>query len=253
MYLQNRRMGRSRSFYRRTGGGGQAIGRWPPRSGVRVWLCVKSARTVPPARSNMPSRPPPTFSDQARLADNLLRALAQEGQLQGRLELVLSGNGALGAEFYIEHVYTRVPADLALMKDRLSAAHVARGGRLQVSKSASYSWGDEEFRTRFEHVFALDPFHVLVTVNGVLSFEDVRSASRTPIWGSIDFFSTTSRRDLAYERGCQTRGAQLLKQATDAILAIHRRSFKPRASLPPLPDPQAVRRRSNSRLRNRTA
>lgn len=201
----------------------------------------------------MSRKPSPTFSDQAKLAHNLLRALAQEGRPQGRLELALSTNGALGAEFYIEDVYTRVPADLALIKDRLSAADIGRGGRLQVSSSASYSWVDEEFRARFEHVLALEPFHILVILNGVLSSEDVRSASRTPIWGSIDFFPAVRRRDLAYERRCQARGGELLKQATDAILAIHRRSFKLPASLPPLPDPQAVGCRSKWRLRNGTA
>lgn len=194
----------------------------------------------------------PNSSDPAGLAQALLRALAQEGRLQGCLEFVTSANGTLGSEFYIEDVYTRVPADLALIKDRVSAAGIWQGGKLRISKSASYSWVDEEFRARFEHVLALDPFHILVILEGVLSFEDIRSASRTPIWGSIEFFPTVRRRDVTYERHCQVRGAELLKQATEAILAIHRRSLKPPASLPPLPQPHGVRRLSNSRPRTRS-
>lgn len=187
----------------------------------------------------MPSIFSPEPPDHARFAQMLLRSLAGEGELQGQLDLsMLSARGTLQDDFYIEDVYTRVPADRALIERRLRSAVPGTGQNVRVLESASFSWTDEEFRVRFEHVLKLDPLHTLLVVGGVLSYEDVKSASRTPLWGSIAFFRSARQRDMAYVRHRESRATRLIKKATDRILSIHRGTVNPPIMLPPLPEPR---------------
>ncbi|GGZ72111.1 hypothetical protein GCM10008101_27940 [Lysobacter xinjiangensis] len=183
--------------------------------------------------------PSTRFPEHARFAQMLLRSLAGEGKLQGQPDLsVPSARGTLQDDFYIEDVYTRVPADRALIERRLRSAVPGTAHNVRVLESASFSWTDEEFRVRFEHVLKLEPLHTLLVVNGVLSYEDAKSASRTPLWGSLAFFRSARQRDMAYLRHRQSRAQRLIKKATDMILAIHRGAVNPPAILPLLPEPR---------------
>lgn len=200
----------------------------------------------------MPSSSSSTSPDHAALAEKLVRSLAEEGHPQGELGMRALANGTRLGDFYIEDVYTRVPADHVLIRNRLIAAGTETDGNVRVVESAAYSWVDDEFRARFEHVLMLDTLHTLVVVSGVLSYDDVKSASRTPLWGSVAFYRTARQRDRAYARHCQTLGTGLIKKAADSILAIHRRMANPPAVLPPLPTPRAAARHATSPNRNRT-
>lgn len=176
----------------------------------------------------------------------VVNALAPEGRLQGNLDLVPLRTGAAVAEvdYYLEDAYTRVPGDGALLAKRLSACTFADKAHLDVRNHASFCWM-EDLRLRFLHLFKAEPRHMLIRVEGVLSYEDVISASRTPLWGSIALYRQPRRLDAAYEKQCARQADLCLKRVSIDLRAIAHRTARVPMCLPPLPRPTSARGRSN--------
>lgn len=195
---------------------------------------------------------PPDIHDVTTVAMKLLTALAAEGRLQGEIEMRPGAAKALDADFYIEDVFTRVPGDAGVLKARLRSCRLDGGRRPRVTGAASFMWMDEEFRARFLHVLGLQPYNTQLCVQGVLSYEDVKSQSRTPLWGSIHFHPSPQRLDMALDRACAASGDTLLARHARSIRAIHHRTVRPPAFLPPLPPARTAHgQRTNNRKLSR--
>lgn len=186
-------------------------------------------------------QPCPTVLEQAARA--VVRALAPEGGLQGDLELAATRGAAGFTEYYIEDAYTRVPADGPLLKARLRACAIEPDQRLRLTRHAGFTFADNEIRLRCVHLFKAQPFHMLIRAEGVLSYEDVRSESRTPLWGAVTFYRTAEQLDRAFDReGKQVADVLLKRIARQARDAGRWRSSVP-AFLPRLPISRSVSRR----------
>lgn len=186
-------------------------------------------------------QPASVFQQAARC---VIHALAPEGRLQGDLHLVDRGSTVAVMDYYIEDVHTRVPADGPLLKARLRGCVLADGARLRLVRYASFTWVDDEIRLRCVHLFKAQPFNMLIRAEGVLSYEDVMSASATPLWGSIDFHRTTTQLDRLFDRQAKRLADDLIKRTAKAADAIARRRAPVPAFLPPapFPEPEPARR-----------
>lgn len=175
----------------------------------------------------------------------ILAAVAPEGTLQGIGETAVRFRGSIVAstEYYIEDVPTRLPADGPALKSRLRACSLPDGHKLRVARHSSFNWVDDEIRLRCVHFFKLQPLKALLRSEGVLSYEDVMSASPTPLWGQIDFFRTDVQLDRAYDASRKQCANDVAKRlARCAAAAARRRALMP-AFLPPLPVPSEPRTR----------
>lgn len=161
----------------------------------------------------------------------ILSSLALEGRLQGDLiwEQYTRPRRMCSLEYYIEDAYTRVPGDPRLLKSRVSSPLKAR-----VVRSASFCCTDAEIRARYAHLFEVQPFNVFLSIEGVLSYEDIRGESRTPLWGTIALLANASSLAHTFDDACRRKENALRNDLERLRRSLDARTFVPAPSLPRL-------------------
>ena len=162
----------------------------------------------------------------------ILSSLAPEGRLQGDAawQKYSRPRRMCSLDFYIEDAYTRVPGDPRLLKWR-----VGRASKARVVRSASFCCTDAEIRARYVHLFEVQPFNVFLSIEGVLSYEDLRSESRTPLWGKIALLATPSSLARTFDDACQRKEHALRSDLERRRRSLDARTFFAAPSLPRLP------------------
>lgn len=167
-----------------------------------------------------------------KYASAILSALAPEGRLQGDLtwERYTRPRSMCSLDYYIEDAYTRVPGDPKLLRSRVGSPFKAR-----VVRSASFCCTDAEIRARYVHLFEVQPFNVFLSIEGVLSYEDVRSESRTPLWGTIALLASPSSLARTFDDACRRKENALRSDLERLRRSLDARTFFAAPALPRLP------------------
>lgn len=127
--------------------------------------------------------------DRHRFALALVQALAGEGRLQGGLEFgqPYSGSAVQVGLYYVEDTSAEVLLDPKLAMARIRSATAGEGRRARICRSASFDWIEQDLRMHCIHHFMLQPCNTLLSIEGLLGHEDLRSRAPVPAWGSISF------------------------------------------------------------------
>lgn len=162
----------------------------------------------------------------------ILSALAPEGRLQGEVtwQQYTRPRRMCSLDYYIEDAYTRVPGDPKLLKSRVGSPSKAR-----VTRSASYCCTDADIRARYVHLFEVQPFNVFLSIEGVLSYEDVRGQSRTPLWGTIALLANPSSLARTFDHACRRKEKALRSDLERMQRSLDASTFRAAPSLPQLP------------------
>lgn len=163
-------------------------------------------------------------SDRIGFALALVTALAGAGRLQGRPELGHPDTRSFPqvALYYVEDASVDTLLDRKVAMSRIRSATTGNGRHATIRRSASFNWVDQDVRARYFHHFMVQPWNALVTVEGVLSHEEVRLRAPIPLWGGICFHAGKGSWQDDFERQNYATADAVLGQAvTNIRSALH--------------------------------
>lgn len=70
---------------------------------------------------------------------------------------------------------------------------------MKIIDGAHFCWTDSDTRMRYCYHFAIQPYNLLVEIEGVLSYEDIQCQLRAPLWGYVSLLPNERSLELRFD------------------------------------------------------
>lgn len=136
------------------------------------------------------SAPKNPIDERLTVANAVLAALAEGGELQGEFifDLIDEAAGFCGGDYYIADLETYLTRDRKRILARLKKARV-QSRPIVVERTAAFT-DYSEFATRFIHYVQIKRHNALLKVEARINNLDREGNSPTPIYGHIHFYGS---------------------------------------------------------------